>query len=283
MRIGIVVNKKKKEALKVFKKLDSWLKKEGKKTCNDLEFPRREVPAASDIIVAIGGDGTLLNIIHYMKRSIPILGVNAGGLGFLTATTPREALGVLEDVLKGNYEVSERMMLTARIIKRDKSSEDFTALNDVVITKNALSRIMKLELFIKERPVTSYMCDGLIISTPTGSTAHSLAAGGPIVYPEIDAFVVLPICPHTLSNRPLVVPGDSVVGARIGPGSESREVFVTIDGQEGIGLERSDFVEVRKKRIKAKLIRSPKRDYFKVLTEKLEWGRRRSSSYLGSI
>ncbi len=271
-RIGIVVNPKKKNALSVLKQLRRCLKSRNLKVVDDTLIDRKLIPLESDLIIALGGDGTLLNIVHWIgRRSVPVLGVNLGSLGFLTEFTTQDFFICLKDVLNGKYECSERMMLSARVMsKTNKVCQKFKALNDVVITKGELSRITNLDVWVDDKYLTTYTCDGLIISTPTGSTAHSLASGGPIIHPGQDVFVITPICPHTLSNRPLILPAKSEIIIR--GKKESKHLYLTADGQSGMDVKANETIRVRKFPGKLKLIVSPKSNYFRILSQKLKWG-----------
>jgi NAD+ kinase len=237
------------------------------------EVPREELPSKTDMIILLGGDGTLLAAARMMGDStVPILPVNLGGLGFLTSVTLEELYSVLEEVLAGNHRISERVLLEAEVLRGGQVIEKQRALNDAVLNKAALARIIDLELLIDGGYVCSYKADGLIVSTPTGSTAYSLAAGGPIVYPVLDAFVITPICPHSLTNRPLVVPDTMRIEIDFHCGDES--VFLTIDGQVGIELKEGDRVAIRKAPTKLRVVRPVKKTYFQILRNKLKWGGR---------
>jgi NAD+ kinase len=198
--------------------------------------------------------------------------VNLGGLGFLTSVTLEELYSVLEEVLAGNHRISERVLLEAEVLRDGQVMERQRALNDAVLNKGTLARIIDLELLIDGGYVCSYKADGLIVSTPTGSTAYSLAAGGPIVYPVLDAFIITPICPHSLTNRPLVVPDTMRIEIDFHGGDES--VFLTIDGQVGIELKEGDRVAIRRAPNKLRVIRPMKKTYFQILRNKLKWGGR---------
>ncbi|MBI2447925.1 MAG: NAD(+)/NADH kinase [Candidatus Omnitrophica bacterium] len=275
-KVGIVVNPKKDDAIKVLRALTGWLEARKIEVINDLSIPRDRIPSIVDLIIVLGGDGTLLNVARFVrKRAVPILGVNLGGLGFLTEVTIAELYGSLKEILKGNYKISERAMLKTTVTKRGRVMGEYFALNDIVVAKGALSRIVTLRLLIDGEFITSYMCDGLIVSTSTGSTAHSLSAGGPIVYPALESVVITPICPHTLSNRPLIIDNKSRIGISIAKGNESQEVALTVDGQVGLKLDSDDAVDVVKSPYKVRLIGSTGRSYFQILREKLGWGRGR--------
>jgi NAD+ kinase len=225
------------------------------------------------MIIVLGGDGTLLSVARLVgDHEVPILGVNLGGLGFLTEITLEELYRVLERVIQGDFITDERVVLNAAVIRRGERMAEFTVLNDAVIDKGALSRIIDLETTINGQYLTTFKSDGLIISTPTGSTAYNLSAGGPIVYPSLHCIIVTPICPHTLTNRPIVIPDDVKIRSILQ--TKQQEVILTLDGQQGFSLEFEDVVEVRKAEGRILLIKSPYRHYFEVLREKLKWGER---------
>jgi NAD+ kinase len=198
--------------------------------------------------------------------------VNLGGLGFLTEITLEELYRVLERVLNGDFVTDERVALTVGVIRRGEKLAEFIVLNDAVINKGALARIIDIETTINGEYLTTYKSDGLIISTPTGSTAYNLSAGGPIVYPSLHCIIITPICSHTLTNRPIMIPDDVEVRAILK--SKQQEVLLTLDGQQGFVLEFGDTVEVKKAEGRILLIKSPYRHYFEVLREKLKWGER---------
>jgi len=227
----------------------------------------------SDLYIVIGGDGTLLMAARAIaERPRPILGINLGGLGFLTETGPDEMEEVLGEVLAGRYSLDRRIGLEVSVLRGGKTVMRQVTLNDAVINKSALARIIEIGLSIDHVPVTDYKSDGLIISTPTGSTAYSLSAGGPIVHPNLKAFLITPICPHTLSMRPLVVPDDSIAEITLRTGDS--EVYLTLDGQVGHPLRMKDRVRVRRSRRPILMVRSPRKSYFEILRRKLHWGER---------
>lgn len=233
---------------------------------------KAELPSQVDLIVVLGGDGTLLSMARAVgDLGVPILGVNLGGLGFLTATTLDEMFPAVESALVGGMAVDERMMLHARLLRNGGSIGEYAALNDVVITKSAMSRIINLSVSVESRYATAYRADGLIISTPTGSTAYCLSAGGPIVEPTMDAMVLTPIASHTLTNRPIVLPGADRVEVTL---HTDQEVMLTIDGQIGVPLRQGDVVGVAKAAARIRLLRFPRKDFFSVLRTKLKWGER---------
>ena len=227
---------------------------------------REAVPEASDLVVVLGGDGTLLSVAHLAaKAGVPVMGVNLGRLGFLTEIPVSEAVPTLERFLAGEAGlVSPRWLLEGRTAK-----ETSYCLNDLVVTKGAKARMIELAIGIDGRDVTRLKADGLIVSTPTGSTAYSLSAGGPILHPQVPAIVLTPICPHTLSFRPLAVPATSVITVRLLTGGE--EVYLTLDGQRGGVFEHHDAVEIRRAPYELQLVTSPRRGYFDLVKEKLGW------------
>jgi NAD+ kinase len=237
------------------------------------ERPREDLPRIADLLIVLGGDGTLLAASRLEnERGVPILPVNLGGLGFLTSVTLEEMYPILEQVFAGRSRTSERVMLDVSVIRGDVLVERHRALNDAVLNKATLSRMIDLKLTVNGEFVTDYRADGLILSTPTGSTAYSLAAGGPIVYPRVSAFLITPICPHTLTNRPLMVPDTSRIEVVfMGPGEP---VTLTVDGQVGIALAPGDRVEIVRAKQRLRLVRTPERTYYQILRDKLKWGER---------
>ncbi|MBF0557147.1 MAG: NAD(+)/NADH kinase [Nitrospirae bacterium] len=234
---------------------------------------RVQIPLLADMIIVFGGDGTMLGVTRLIgDRGVPILGVNLGGLGFITEVNKDELFDVMDEILAGNYSLEERIMLAARVMRNNNAVADFTVLNDVVVNKGALARMIELDTFIDSRYVTTFRADGLIISTPTGSTAYSLAAGGPILYPSLNSIMLSPICPHTLTNRPIVLPDGVEIRSTLKASGE--DVFLTLDGQIGFSLQRDDTVEVKKAAFTTRLLIPKDRDYFQVLRTKLKWGER---------
>jgi len=232
--------------------------------------PARDLEGVG-LCVVVGGDGTLLAAARSLAgRPIPILGVNLGGLGFMAETGPRQAVARLRQVLAGRHEVGRRMTLEATLVRGRRPGLKQSALNDVVIAKSAIARMIELKVKINGSLVTTYRADGLIVSTPTGSTAYSLSAGGPIILPDMDALLISPICPHTLSMRPLVVPGDARVELTLA--SEGSKVYLTLDGQVGQMLEPGDRVRVRRGPADVLMVRPRRLNYFDVLRRKLRWG-----------
>jgi NAD+ kinase len=238
---------------------------------------REELPLEVDLVIVLGGDGTLLSMatrIARAGRDIPILGVNFGSLGFLTETRIDELYTVLESVLDGTATFDQRVMLAADAYRYGEHFDSRIVLNDVVFTKAALSRMIELSVLVSAATVTRVKADGLIVATATGSTAYNLAAGGPIVHPTLDAIVITPIAPHTLTNRPIVIPGSNVVEVLPHIAGTGDEIFVTYDGQSGYPLQEGDVVRVRRAERVLKLVKAPARSYFELLREKLKWGQR---------
>jgi len=238
---------------------------------------REDLPTAVDLIVVLGGDGTLLAMADCIAQAgldIPILGVNFGSLGFLTEIRIDELFPSLEAVVDGKATYDERLMLAATASLRGKADESRIVLNDVVFTKGALSRMIELSVSVSGRFVTGVKADGLIIASATGSTAYNLAAGGPIVHPSVDALLLTPIAPHTLTHRPVVIPGSAVVEVRPEAAHGSEDVFVTYDGQYGYAVHQGDVIRVKKAERVLRLVKAPSRDYFELLREKLKWGER---------
>jgi NAD+ kinase len=281
--IGIVIKRNNKTALKVGVELAAWLRERDVSVVYGEELAcaipgsvpvdKPDIPRRADIIVVLGGDGTLLSIARLIGlRDVPILGVNLGSMGFLTAITLDELYAVMDEILAHNFAISRRMMLTAQVYRQQELITTYTVLNDVVINKGAVARIIELETAINQEYLTTFRADGLIISTPTGSTGYSLSAGGPVVYPTLDCIVIAPICPHTLTNRPLLLPADVTIDTTLA--SDSGDVFLTLDGQVGFSLQASDTVRITRATHYIKLIKSPFNSYFEVLRTKLKWGER---------
>jgi NAD+ kinase len=232
---------------------------------------RQLVAGSSQLLLVLGGDGTLLAAARLAApRGIPILPINMGSLGFLTSFTLAELYPALEEALAGRYSVSQRLMLQVELERAGTVIESQCALNDAVIHKGALARMIELELQINSDFVCRYRADGLIVASPTGSTAYSLSAGGPIVHPAVESFLITPICPHTLSDRPLVIPDSSSIEIKLKGDSES--VFLALDGQRGIPMQATDRVHVSRAKDALKLIYPPKKSYFEILRNKLKWG-----------
>ncbi len=235
--------------------------------------PRETLPSHADLLIVLGGDGTLLAAARLMnEHNVPILPVNLGALGFLTSVTLDDMYPVLEQAINGQARYSERVLLESQVIRKGAVFHRARALNDAVLNKAALARIIDLQLRINDEFVCNYKADGLIVSTPTGSTAYSLAAGGPIVYPLVSAFVITPICPHTLTNRPLVVPDSAQI--EVGFDAAGECIFLTLDGQVGVELIPGDLIKIAAAPERLRLVRPQKKSYFSVLRDKLKWGER---------
>ncbi len=288
-RIGVVAKRNKPEAIPLIKGLIAWLQSKkidlyAEEEISPLLQPlaagsrvstvaREDLPDLVEMIIVLGGDGTLLSVARQVwNRDVPILGVNLGGLGFLTEIHLEELYSVLDSVLRGDYQTDERDVLSASVIRQGARIVEFIVMNDAVINKGALARIIDLETTFNGQYLNTFQSDGLIISTPTGSTAYNLSAGGPIVYPSLHTLIITPICPHTLTNRPIVIPDDVEVQVLLK--SRQQEVILTLDGQQGFPLEYEDVVEVKKAEGRILLIRSPYRNYFELLRQKLKWGER---------
>ncbi|HAG50482.1 MAG TPA: NAD(+) kinase [Deltaproteobacteria bacterium] len=279
-KIGIIAKLDKPEAIKVGQNIVEWLGKRKIELYLDAEFgnilgqgkgySRDKLTSLVELIIVLGGDGTMLSVARTVgEKKIPILGINLGGLGFLTAIKINEIYPVLEKVIKDDFETEERMMLSVQIHKDGKKTSTYSVLNDVVI-KGTLARLINLEARINKEYVTTYRADGLIISTPTGSTAYSLSAGGPILYPTIHSIIVAPICPFTLTNRPVVIPDWMTVEVLIKPGQ--RDVLLTLDGQVDVQLGGGDIIEVKRSDACLYLVKCPGKSYFDILRERLMWG-----------
>jgi NAD+ kinase len=232
---------------------------------------RAEMGAAIDLLLVLGGDGTMLAASRLLgSRRVPVVGVNFGTLGYLAEFTPDMAIPTLARVLAGDYEVDTRMRLEAVVTRLGEQVASGPFLNDVVIAKSALSRIISIDCHVDDRLVAVFRADGLIVATPTGSTAHSLSAGGPVVHPTLEAAILSPICPHTLSNRPIVVPATWTIELELL--SQGEEVALSRDGQIGIGLRAGDLITIRRHQVPFDLVSARDRNYFEVLQKKLGWG-----------
>ncbi|HEY0591368.1 MAG TPA: NAD(+)/NADH kinase [Thermoanaerobaculia bacterium] len=230
---------------------------------------KADLGTGADLIITFGGDGTLLSVARQAPSGVPILGVNMGTLGFLTEIPVEEFPAVLEQVLAGNF-IAEKRVTFDVVAYSGGAEKKYRALNDAVINKGALARIIEMSVEVGGRFVSTFRADGMIVSTPTGSTAYNLSAGGPIVYPTMSAIVLTPICPHMLSNRPVVLPDHHEIDITIVAGGQ--EVFLTLDGQEGIPVREGDRISIARSERTVSLIQSPDKNYFDVLRNKLKWG-----------
>ena len=280
--VGIIYKYKHEPAKEEAKNLEKWLKGKGitvfseemssavrMNGCPDEPI---NIPHTVDWVVVLGGDGTLLGAARKVGRyGVPILGVNLGGLGFLTSIPLKGLYPAIERMLKGELEVESRLMLETKVLRQEEEICRFPVLNDLVLNKGPLARIMDLDVYINEQFLTTFRADGLIISTPTGSTAYNLSAGGPILYPTMANFILTPICPFTLSNRPIILPDTDTIYIKMGKKSEEK-VHLTFDGQVGFDFSYGDKVMIYKSEQGIRLIRSPDQTYFQILRAKLMWG-----------
>ncbi len=281
-KIGIICKLSRKEPQDILKDLLPWLSKRGCEVFLDQEtaaqldmkgYDRKDIPFLAEVMLVLGGDGTMLSVTRLVAcAGIPVLGINLGSLGFLTEVNKEEIYSAIDEMLGGRCSLEERLMLKTILRRGGEVIEQVSVLNDVVINKGALARIIDLEVSIDQFYLTTYKADGLIISTPTGSTAYSLSAGGPILYPTIENIVLTPICSHTLTNRPIVLSDKVTITIKLR--SSSEDVFLTLDGQVGCALKTDDIIEVVKADCKAKLLVAGERGYFDVLRTKLKWGER---------
>src|ERR1043166_104061 len=286
--IGVIVKPHQPDALETLCALTKWLSERDIKFVGPPDIEREqiehntgcridvaseaEMPQQVDLMLVLGGDGTMIATARMLgDTQVPVLGVNYGGLGYLAEFPIEEMFTALEAILAGHYHVQQRLMLSVELRRGDEVVTRNRVLNDVVVNKSALARIIEIEAYLNEQFVNSFRADGLIVATPTGSTAYNLSAGGPIIFPSMNAMVITPICPFTLSNRPIVVPDDSVIEVRLI--TENEEVALTLDGQVGFPLKVKDRVLIRKSNTAFNLVQPPNRNYFEVLRNKLKWGR----------
>jgi len=280
--IGIFSRPRRADITDIVRPLLEWFGKRGIRAIYDTETavslrdesggrPREHLAHESDLLLVLGGDGTLLAAAREAApRGIPVLPINLGSLGFLTSFTLDELYPALEETIAGHLSASERAMLNVSLVREGETIESQLVLNEVVITKGALARMIEIELLIDEDFVCRYRADGLIVATPTGSTAYSLSAGGPIVHPQVESIILTPICPHTLSDRPLVVGDCCAVEMRLRGAAES--VYLTLDGQKGVLMESEDRVRISRAKERLKLIQPHRKSYFEILRNKLKWG-----------
>jgi NAD+ kinase len=239
----------------------------------DSSEPEQALASRADLVIVLGGDGTFIHAARLVAgRPVPILGINLGSLGFMTEISSRETFAALDEVLAGHLMTEARMKLTCRLLRANEVVLHDDVLNDVVISKGAMARIGDHEMLVDGQYVTTFKADGVIVATPTGSTAYSLSAGGPVVHPAVDAIILTPICPHALTQRPIVVPGGQVVS--VVHRGDSQEFYLTLDGQAGLALQSGDRLEVRRSENRVILVRNPRLDYFGMLRQKLRWGER---------
>jgi NAD+ kinase len=285
--VSFIVKQGKPEALALVSELhpllaargiECLLEKDGAPAAGLAHVSAEEIATRSDLCVVLGGDGTLIHAAYVLSgRPVPILGINLGSMGFMTEIPVAEATSVLSDVLAGSFRVEPRMKLKVQLHRAGKEGKEerilsAEVLNDVVINKGALAKIADLEATVGGRYLTTFKADGVIVSTPTGSTAYSLSANGPIIYPTMHAVIMAPICPHTLTQRPIVLPDDGEINLVLK--SERAEMYLTLDGQVGQPLKALDRVQIQQSPNKVMLIRNPRLDFFGILRNKLRWGER---------
>lgn len=287
-RVGVVVKPNQPEALKTTCHLVEWLDAHGVHLVGTPELDRARIEAETgcplevvepeklaasvELIVVLGGDGTMIGTSRMIgDYDVPVVGINYGTLGYLAEFRVEEMFTALESIFKGDYRIDTRVRLAVDLVCGEEILMHSRVLNDVVINKSALARIIELEAFMNGQLISSFRADGLIISTPTGSTAYNLSAGGPVVYPSMNALVITPICPFTLSDRPIVVPDDALI--ELGLRTPNEEVVLTLDGQVGIPIQTKHRVRIRKSLTTFKIVQPKNRNYFEVLREKLRWGK----------
>jgi NAD+ kinase len=281
--VGLIAKPHSEAAAEIIPKLLAWLEARSIAVrCDDdaaayapgtTGLPRREVPEGCDLLIVLGGDGTLLSAARAIgRREIPLFPVNLGGLGFLTAISVEELYPELERAFRGEHRVAKRKLLNTEVVRRGEVVAAFESLNDAVLTKASLARMIDLDAYVDEQFVCAYKADGLIVSTPTGSTAYSLSAGGPIIFPSVPTICITPICPHMLTNRPVLVPETSII--RILSRGPDESVYLTIDGQVGTPVAEGDTIVCRSSEYSLHLIRPPRMMFFDVLRQKLNWGKR---------
>ncbi|MCX5808271.1 MAG: NAD(+)/NADH kinase [Proteobacteria bacterium] len=281
-KIHIVCKKKKDDAIKLAQHIIDEFGKDNdiyldEGSARSLGYEKQveieHIGEGANFIIVLGGDGTLLGVARHGKgNDVPILGINLGSLGFLTESSVEELPAMLNAVMKGRYNISKRIMIDVSVNREKEKVFEFTILNDAVITKDALARIIDIETYVNNDYLATFRGDGLILSTPTGSTGYSLSAGGPILYPSLKNIIVTPICPHTLTNRPIILPENTTIRAILL--SRDERVVLTLDGQIGFPLEYGDEVVVKQSSRIVSLIKSSSKGYFEILRTKLKWGER---------
>jgi len=280
--VGIISKPNSAAAANIVPALIEWLRERGMAVRIDEQtafyagvpgLPRAEVPEGCDLVMVLGGDGTLLAAARAIgRRETPLFPVNVGSLGFLTAITIDELYPELERAFRGEHRIAKRRLLATEVVRGGEVVAAYEALNDAVLTKASIARMIDLDAHVDEQFVCAYKADGLIVSTPTGSTAYSLSAGGPIIFPSVPAICITPICPHMLTNRPVLVPETSVI--RIISRTPGESVFLTIDGQVGNPIREGDALVCRSSDYALRLVRPPHMMFFDVLRQKLKWGER---------
>lgn len=287
-RIGVVVKPHQPDALQTLCELTQWLNErqitlvggpavdreriEHETGCAVEVVADEELAKSANLVLVLGGDGTMIATARMIgDGEVPVIGVNYGGLGYLAEFRIEELFSALEAILAGNYKLERRLMLEVELRRGEELVTRNRVLNDVVVNKSALARIIKIEAYLDQQFVNSFRADGLIVATPTGSTAYNLSAGGPVIYPSMNTVVITPICPFTLSNRPIVVPDDSLIEVRLM--TDNEEVALTLDGQVGFPMKVGDRIVIRKSETTFNLVQPMNRNYFDVLRDKLKWGR----------
>jgi NAD+ kinase len=283
-RIGLIVNDQKDHHLEITHRLIDNLRKNNievfvsKKIVPRLNDPKKVRILLSpysqiNMVLSLGGDGTLLRAARLVAaHGIPVCGINLGGLGFLTQIGVHEWHDYLRCILEGAYQIEDRMMLSGYILREEEKIGQFHCLNDIVVAKKLFARLIHLETYINEEYVIHYAADGLVVSTSTGSTAYSLSAGGPIVYPSIKSMIITPICPHTLSARALVISHNDIF--KVVVQSKGRDVMLTVDGQQGFDLKENDIIVIQESKYKTKLVTFPEKSFYGILRKKLKWSGR---------
>jgi len=287
LKFGITGKKDSAQVYEIARRLCEWLSERGIEFFVEENLGRNikaenllaepDLAEAADIIVVFGGDGSFIWVSRIAQgQNVSILGCNLGGLGFLTEFTVDEFFPMMERVVAGDYEIERRDMISCSVLRKDGEREEFTVLNDIVINNGPISKVVDLSIYIEERYVTTFKADGIIFATPTGSTAYSLSAGGPIIYPTLPVITVTPICPHILTNRPIVVPNTKKIRTKVL--TDIQNTYLTLDGQVGVPLNLGDEVVLEGSESFVNIIKSPFRDYFNILKTKLMWSGRYENS-----
>ncbi len=277
-RVALVIKYNQPHAIRIADSLSAWLQQRGRSVCvyenaepgvNGFVGGEDCLPSV-DLVIVLGGDGTLLSAARKIRGLDPILGVNLGGLGFLTEFSLDELYPMMDRILEGRFDTEPRTMLKVQVYRDNTQVAECNVLNDAVINKAALARMIRLHTSVDGEFLNTFRSDGLIVSSPTGSTAYNLSAGGPILYPTLECVTLAPICPFMLTNRPIILPDSKVIEIQIG--SKARDVTLTFDGQVGFDLMPMDVVRVRKAENQVRLVRSPWTNYFQILRTRLKWG-----------
>ncbi|TKB82148.1 MAG: NAD(+) kinase [Nitrospira sp.] len=280
-RIAVLTKPKLPEVKATLQSLVSWIRSHDRevllysKTASLIGEPatydKKQIAEFADLLLVLGGDGTMLNAARLVEeRQVPILGVNMGGLGFLTEVGAGDLYPALERVIAQDYRIEERLMLRGQLHRHGEHVAQSTVLNDIIVSKGALSRMIEVQATVDGHVVTKLRGDGLIVSTPTGSTAYSMSAGGPILHPSVNALILTPICPHTLTHRPLLIPSNAALELMLM--SQDEGAMVTFDGQVGVAMSPGDTVTITASPHKTRLVRFPERTYYDTLRMKLKWG-----------